>query len=100
MRQGVIIRTVINNMTVDGATTDPIQQAARDALIALMAAKQHRSKKPSYDRKAYQMVLDMLPTGAGASTIAKATGLTRQTILRIKSDPTGAKTALSKWDTR
>lgn len=32
MRRGVIIRTVINNMTFDGATKDPIQQAIRDAL--------------------------------------------------------------------
>jgi putative DNA-invertase from lambdoid prophage Rac len=38
MRRGVIIKTVINGMTFDGATTDPMQQAARDALIAFMAA--------------------------------------------------------------
>jgi putative DNA-invertase from lambdoid prophage Rac len=38
MRRGVIIKTVISGMTLDGATTDPMQQAARDALIAFMAA--------------------------------------------------------------
>ena len=38
MRRGVIVRTVINNMTFDGATKDPMQQAVRDALIAFMAA--------------------------------------------------------------
>jgi putative DNA-invertase from lambdoid prophage Rac len=38
MRRGVVIRTVINNMTFDGATQDPMQQAVRDALIAFMAA--------------------------------------------------------------
>jgi putative DNA-invertase from lambdoid prophage Rac len=38
MRRGVIIRTVINGMTFDGSTTDPMQQAVRDALIAFMAA--------------------------------------------------------------
>jgi putative DNA-invertase from lambdoid prophage Rac len=38
MRRGVVIRTVINNMTFDGATKDPIQQAVRDALIGFMAA--------------------------------------------------------------
>jgi putative DNA-invertase from lambdoid prophage Rac len=32
------IRTVINGMTFDGATTDPIAKAVRDALIAFMAA--------------------------------------------------------------
>jgi len=30
MRRGVIIKTVINGMTFDGSTTDPMQQAVRD----------------------------------------------------------------------
>jgi hypothetical protein len=34
---GVVIRTVINNFTFDGATKDPMQKAVRDALIAFMA---------------------------------------------------------------
>lgn len=38
MRRGVIVRTIINNMTFDGATKDPMQQAVRDALIGFMAA--------------------------------------------------------------
>ena len=38
MRRGVIIRTVISGLTFDGATSDPMQQAVRDALIAFMAA--------------------------------------------------------------
>ena len=38
MREGVVIKTVINAIVFDGATTDPIQQAVRDALIAFMAA--------------------------------------------------------------
>ncbi len=38
MRRGIVIRTVINNFTFDGATKDPMQQAVRDALIAFMAA--------------------------------------------------------------
>ena len=36
--EGVVIKTVINGMTFDGSTKDPIQQAVRDALIAFMAA--------------------------------------------------------------
>jgi DNA invertase Pin-like site-specific DNA recombinase len=36
--RGVIIRTVINNFTFDGVTTDPMQKAVRDALIGFMAA--------------------------------------------------------------
>lgn len=122
MREGVVIRTVINNMTFDGATKDPIQQAVRDALIGFMAATaqaqaeatkeaqkagidaaksdtdRYRGKKPSYDREKYQTVIDMLSTDAGASVISKATGLTRQTVLRIKSDPVAAEASLVKWN--
>jgi putative DNA-invertase from lambdoid prophage Rac len=38
VRRGVVIRTVINGLTFDGATKDPMQQAVRDALIAFMTA--------------------------------------------------------------
>ena len=38
MRRGVVIKTVINGMTFDGSTADPMQQPVRDALIAFMAA--------------------------------------------------------------
>ncbi|CAM5766956.1 hypothetical protein LMIY3S_01998 [Labrys miyagiensis] len=38
MRRGVVIRTVINGLTFDGAARDPMQQAVRDTLIGFMAA--------------------------------------------------------------
>src|SRR4051812_25857094 len=38
MSRGVVVRTVINGLTFDGATTDPMQQAVRDALIAFMGS--------------------------------------------------------------
>lgn len=121
MRQGVIIRTVINNLTFDGATTDPMQQAVRDALIGFMAATaqaqaeatkeaqragidaakaegtKYLGKKPSYDRKGLETVNAMLAMGAGTSEIAKVTGLTRQTVLRVKADPAAAEQALERW---
>ncbi|CUH99726.1 recombinase family protein [Leisingera aquaemixtae] len=121
MRRGVVIRTVINNMTFDGAATDPMQEAVRDALIAFMAATaqaqaeatreaqragieaargdagRYRGKKPSYDQQALQRVLSLSAEGAGTSEIAKATGLTRQTVLRIKGNPIAAQTAVEKW---
>jgi DNA invertase Pin-like site-specific DNA recombinase len=121
MRQGVIIRTVINNMTFDGATQDPMQEAVRDALIAFMAATaqaqaeatkeaqkagieaakgdtaKYRGKKPSYDREALQRVQDMNATGSGTSQIAKTTGLSRQTVLRILGDTAGCEAALARW---
>lgn len=121
MRRGVVIKTVINGMTFDGATTDPIQQAVRDALIAFMAATaqaqaeatkeaqkagiaankevdgKYLGKKPSFDRKALTIVQDMLATGAGTTEIAKASGLTRQTVIRVRSDMAGAEGALARW---
>jgi putative DNA-invertase from lambdoid prophage Rac len=38
IRLGIRIETVINRMTFDGTTTDPMQQAIRDSLLAFMAA--------------------------------------------------------------
>jgi putative DNA-invertase from lambdoid prophage Rac len=38
IRRGIRIETVINRMTFDGTTTDPMQQAIRDSLLAFMAA--------------------------------------------------------------
>jgi DNA invertase Pin-like site-specific DNA recombinase len=120
MRRGVVIRTVINNMTFDGATKDPMQQAVRDALIAFMAAtaqaqaeatkeaqragiahakadeSKYRGRKPSYTREELQTVRDMLLT-AGVSDISTATGLSRQTIYRIKEDPAASEAALAAW---
>jgi len=123
MRRGVIIKTVINGMTFDGATTDPMQEAVRDALIAFMAAtaqaqaeatkeaqkagieaareskpQAYRGRKPSYSREQFDLVRDMLGTGAaGTSEIARATGLTRQTVLRIRGDMVEAEAALVRW---
>ena len=123
MRRGVIIRTVINGLTFDGATTDPMQEAVRDALIAFMAATaqaqaeatkeaqaagisaaraaggKYRGKKPSYDQKALDGVLQGLSEGVGTTAIAKTTGLTRQTVLRIRKDPGKAQEALDRWAT-
>lgn len=123
MRQGVIIRTVINNMTFDGATTDPIQMAVRDALIAFMAATaqaqaeatkeaqkagianakakadedNYKGRKPSYNRNQYNQLIDLLDKGISISQAATETGLTRQTIYRIKDEPAAAEKALAIW---
>ena len=123
MRRGVIIKTVINGMTFDGATTDPMQEAVRDALIAFMAAtaqaqaeatkeaqkagieaardgkpQAYRGRKPSYSRAQFTQVQDMLAGGAsGTSEISRATDLTRQTVLRIRNDMAEAEAALARW---
>src|SRR5215471_641848 len=53
MRRGVVIRTVINNMTFDGATKDPVQKAVRDALVAFMAATAQAQAAKQTDERAY-----------------------------------------------
>ncbi len=121
MRKGVVVRTVINSMTFDGSTKDPVQQAVRDALIAFMAAtaqaqaeatkaaqkagiaaaktdvRKYRGKKPSFDRKRFELVRNLLTKSTGTSEIARTVGLSRQTVLRIRENPASAETALARW---
>lgn len=122
MRRGVVIKTIINRMTFDGAATDPMQQAVRDALIAFMAASAqaqaeatkaaqaagiehakanegnaYRGRKPSFTRAQMETVRDMLAQDAGISVIARSTGLSRQAIYRVKGDPVETEAALTKW---
>lgn len=121
MQRGVVIKTVIHGMTFDGATKDAMQQAVRDALIGFMAAMaqaqaeatkeaqkagiahamakgdRYRGRKPSFTRKQFEAVTSQLGQGHGTSEIARAAGLTRQAVLRIKAAPDKAESALQTW---
>jgi putative DNA-invertase from lambdoid prophage Rac len=124
MRRGVVIKTVINRMTFDGNTADPMQQAVRDALVAFMAASAqaqaeatkaaqragiddkrctapnaYLGRKPSYDRATLDRVLSALSNASAPSlsTIARAEGMTKQTVHRIKAHPQAAEAALVAW---
>ncbi|OAI30449.1 recombinase, partial [Methylosinus sp. R-45379] len=123
MRRGVVVKTVINGLVFDGATKDPMQQAVRDALIAFMAAtaqaqaeatkeaqragidhakanseaSKYRGRKPSYSREQFDTVRDMLGQGTGVGPVAAVTGLTRQTVYRIRDDAAAAEAALAEW---
>jgi putative DNA-invertase from lambdoid prophage Rac len=121
MRRGVVVRTVINNLTFDGATPDPMGRAVRDALISFMAAlaqaqaeatkeaqragiehakakpDKYRGRKPSYTSEQLVAVLDRLGIGEGTSAIARATDLSRQTVLRIKAAPAEAHKLMALW---
>ena len=102
MNEGVVVKTVINAMVFDGSTTDPIQKAVRDAMIAFMAATaqaqaeatkaaqragiahakqqpetKYRGRKPSYTREQFDIVRTMLDQHQGVSAIARATDLSR-----------------------
>ena len=125
MRRGVVVRTVVNRMTFDGATKDPMQQAVRDALIAFMSAiaqaqaeamkearaagiahakaggdagRKYRGRKPSFNRGQLEQAQALLAQGVGASEAARAIGVSRQTILRIKADPAACEAALAAWE--
>jgi putative DNA-invertase from lambdoid prophage Rac len=45
VRRGVVIKTVMNGMTFDGVTQDPVQKAVRNALIAFMGTSTGRSNE-------------------------------------------------------
>jgi putative DNA-invertase from lambdoid prophage Rac len=123
MARGVVIRTVINRMTFDGAATDPVQKAVRDALIGFMAAtaqaqaeatkasqragiehakgredSPYLGRKPAFTRKQFDTVRDMLAKGTSSMVeIARATGVKRPTVYRLKDDPAAAEAALAAW---
>jgi len=122
MAEGVVVKTVINAMTFDGATTDPIQKAVRDAMIAFMAAtaqvqaeatkaaqkagiayakqqpeNRYKGRKPSYTHAQFDIVRTMLDQHQGVSAIARATDLSRQAIYRIEQDPAAAEAVLAMW---
>ena len=122
MARGVVVRPVINDLTVDGATKDPVQKAVRDALLAFMAATaqaqaeatkiaqragieaakakgdRYRGRKPSYSQSQLETVLELSALGKGVSEIATTTDLSRQTVYRIIADPTAAERTLAVWE--
>ncbi len=123
IRRGVIIRTVINGLTFDGSSKEPMNQAVRDSLIAFMAAMaqaqaevtkeaqragishakanddgtKYRGRKPTFTCEQFRLVRELLDQGVTISTISKMTGLNRQSIYRIKDDPVRQRSALHTW---
>jgi DNA invertase Pin-like site-specific DNA recombinase len=123
MRQGVVVRTVTGRLAFDATTTDPIQQAAQDALIAFMAVSaqaeaaampemqpsaivarlvdeqaKYRGRKPSFDKAQLTAACQMLTRASSIGDVARATGLSRQTVYRIREDQDAARMALARWD--
>lgn len=124
MHRGVVIRTIINGMTFDGATKEPIQKAVRDALIAFMAATaqaqaeatkeaqkagikaaresddaatRYRGRKPTFDVEQLHRTSEMLSMGWTPSAIASDVGIPRATVYRIKEDPAKMAALLHSW---
>ena len=120
MSRGVKIETVINRMVFDGSTSDPIQQAVRDAMIAFMAAmaeaqaevtreaqraginkakteNRYLGRKPSYDRATFELVCALSAKGCGTTEISRATGLSRQAVIRLRDNPAESEAVLTRW---
>jgi DNA invertase Pin-like site-specific DNA recombinase len=123
MRRGIRIETVINRMVFDGATTDPLQQAIRDSLIAFMAATaqsqaevtkeaqkagiaharsnddgtKYRGRKPTFTCEQFARARELLNQGIGISAVAKTVGLKRQSVYRIRAEPEKQMAALQAW---
>ena len=72
-------------------------QRAGIAHAKAMADGRYKGRKPSYSRQQYDAVRDLLKQDTGVSAIAKNTGLTRQTVYRIKEEPVVAEAALAAW---
>ncbi len=122
LARGVVVKTIINGMTFDGSTKDPMQMAVRDALIAFMAATAqaqaeatkeaqkagiahakakedaYRGRKPSFTRQQVDTVRDLLAKDTRIAEVARVSGLTRQTVYRIQADPEATEKALALWE--
>ncbi|MGO4441472.1 recombinase family protein [Rhizobium sp. RAF56] len=123
MREGIIIKTIINDMEFDGSRTDAMGMALRDAMMTFMAgmAQAHMEatkdaqragiehskakepekflgRKPTFDAEKLAEVLRMADMGANNSEIARQTGLIRQTVIRIRADPVKAATVVALWE--
>jgi DNA invertase Pin-like site-specific DNA recombinase len=123
IRRQIRVETVINRMIFDGATKDPVQEAVRDSLIAFMAAMaqaqaevtkeaqkagiahaqehddgtKYRGRKPTFTPQQFALVRELLNQGIAISAISKTTGLKRQSVYRIQSDPDQQQAALRSW---
>jgi DNA invertase Pin-like site-specific DNA recombinase len=61
-------------------------------------ADAYLGRKPSFTHEQRATVRDMLANESAISAIARATGLSRQTVYRIKDEPVWADTLLARWD--
>jgi putative DNA-invertase from lambdoid prophage Rac len=126
MRRGVVIKTIINGMTFDGATKDPMAQAVRDALIGFMAAlsqaqaeankeaqragiahvkvspnpqkpKTYLGRQPSYTETQISEIVTLKGEGKGVSAVARQLGLSRATVYRVLKSPAEAFASVRAW---
>ncbi len=79
------------------AQAEATKEAQRAAIAQLKAKDDgsYKGRKPSYTREQFSQVVELDGKGASVSEIAKTTGLSRQSIYRIKGDPAAAEKAVA-----
>ena len=96
--QDALIGFMAATAQAQAEATKAAQRAGIDAARSREGATKYRGRKPSFTRPQLEQVRSLLAIGtAGTSAIAKATGLTRQTVLRIAADPAKAEQLLEAW---
>jgi putative DNA-invertase from lambdoid prophage Rac len=87
------------------ATAQAQAEATKEAQRAGIAhakangdARGYKGRKPSYSRKQFEDACALLGQAKGVGDIARITGLTRQTVYRIKDDAASAEAALVTWE--
>lgn len=118
--RGVIVRTVLNNMSFDGSVTDATQKAVRDALLGFMAAMAeaqaeaskdaqqagirfakenngYKGRKPAYSRRNIDDTLALVGECVPQAEIARRLNLSRATVIRISREPDKMRKALTDW---
>lgn len=120
--RGIVIRTVINDMIFDGAAADIVRTAVREALILFMAATaqvqaeatkaerrvgvdhsrtsgaRYLGRKPSFTLQQLRTAQGLFRSGVSVARVAWETGLSRQTVYRIRANPAAAEAALLAWN--
>ena len=91
-----LIAFVAATAQAQAEATKEAQRAGIDHARATVGDR-YRGRKPSFARAQLATVRDLLGQEAGASAVANTTGLTRQTVYRIKEDPAGAERMLAEW---
>jgi putative DNA-invertase from lambdoid prophage Rac len=120
--EGVVIRTIINDIDFDGSKTYAMGMALRDAMMTFMAGmaqarmeatrdaqraginyakangpEKSLGRKPTFGAHQLAEVLRMADLGESNSEIAPQIGLVSRTVIRIRADPTKAEKMVALW---
>lgn len=77
---------------------DIMLERQREGIAKAKAEGRFRGRKPSFDAEKLAQVRTMLAEGAGVSTVAKATGLSRQAVYRVRDGGVDGDLAVARWE--